>query len=349
MQRLVEKNIATTLAFRRNATARGNEVAFLRNAKIVVAPYFYRAIHPYGMKTGNWAVYFWRKPNVTTSGKLLFPAFRLLCFFQPAQSVPAFPKMVQFPLFPPFSGFSMPKLTGRAGLGFPWRDSMRRTVSIIVCVLFSGFCAGLDAQIPEGAQFQPGSYGVPYRSVQSPATAKPAAVNTATMEEALDALDNEGEEADDSTTAWEKKFSPQTTVALPVPQQPQCYEVPHLTFVYNHWTGRFNIAPYEPGYAANPAAFPKQTSPLHIWVSSKSSAAQPSPQVPYMSYYDPDPVILPAEIRLYGTKIAADLAMQPQIQPMPLPVPRPANAQPIPRQRPIERLRQNLTPFVLPR
>jgi hypothetical protein len=168
------------------------------------------------------------------------------------------------------------------------------------------------------------------------------------MEEAIDALDQEGEETDDSTTEWEKKFSPQTTAVLP-PSQPQPYEVPHLTFVYNHWTGRFNIAPYEPGYAANPSAFPKQTSPLHIWVSSKSSASQPSPQVPYMSYYDPDPAILPAEIRLYGTKLAANLAMQPQIQPMPLPMPRPAMAQPAPKQRLGERLRQNFGTFLLPR
>ena len=220
----------------------------------------------------------------------------------------------------------MPKLAGRAVLGNPRRDSMRRTVSAILCVLISGFYGGLSAQIPEGAQFQPGSYMVPYRSVQRHATTDPVTVSTSqTMEEAIDALDQEGEEADDSTTEWEKKFSPQTTAVL-LPSQPQPYEVPHLTFVYNHWTGRFNIAPYEPGYAANPSAFPKQTSPLHIWVSSKSSSAQPSPQVPYMSYYDPDPVILPAEIQLRGSRFSAPLT---QLQPVPLPVPRPEATRPL--------------------
>jgi hypothetical protein len=280
-------------------------------------------------------------PNGTQIGKSLLFATRIICTYDRGNGA-----------FYPFSRiFRLPEaeVNGESGSRLFWRDSMHRTVSIIVCVLLSGFCSGLNAQIPEGAQFQPGSYMVPYRSGQSPVIANKATVSTSqTMEEAIDALEKEGNEADDSTTEWEKKFSPQTTAVLPV-LQPQPYEVPHLTFVYNHWTGRFNIAPYEPGYAANPAAFPKQTSPLHVWVSSKSSAAQPNPQVPYMSYYDPDPVILPAEIRLYGTKLAADLAMQPQIQPMPLPMPKPAMAQPIPRQRVGERLRQNIGTFILPR
>ncbi|MDR0328300.1 MAG: hypothetical protein LBI05_08405 [Planctomycetaceae bacterium] len=232
---------------------------------------------------------------------------------------------------------------------------MCRIVSVIVCVVTLGFYAGLNAQIPEGAQFQPGSYMIPYRSVQRPQTENFSVVNPShSMEEAIDALENDDEEeSDDSTTEWEKKFSPQTILPPPLPPQlqPQPYEVPHLTFVYSHWTGRFHVAPYEPGYAANPAAFPKQTSPLHIWTSSKSSASQLSPQVPYMSYYDPDPIILPAEIQLYGSRLAAHLAHQPQIQPIPLPVPRPATAQPVTapaRTRIGERMRQVGT-FYIPK
>ena len=190
---------------------------------------------------------------------------------------------------------------------------MRRTVSVIVCVLVAGFCTSVSAQIPENPRFQPGSYAVPYyyRTVQPPAM-PPAPVVAS-------------DEADDARTDWEKRFSPQT--AEPMGTQPLLppQEVPHLTYIYNHWTGRFHVTPYEPGYAANPAAFPTQTSPLHIWVSSKSSSAQPSPQVPYMSYHDPDPVILPAEIRLRGSRFSVPLT---QMQPVPLPVPRPEMVRP---------------------
>ena len=229
---------------------------------------------------------------------------------------------------------------------------MCRTISVIVCFCMVGFYGDLNAQIPEGAQFQPGSYVIPYRPIQQQKTACPVIANITSMEEALDALDEDNDDADDSTTEWEKTFSPQTIVSAPVAMSmPQPYDVPHLTFVYNHWTRRFHIAPYEPGYAANPAAFPRQTSPLHVWVSSAASTAQPQPQVPYMSYYDPDPVVLPAEIRLYGTKIAANLALQPQIQPMPLPSPRPDMAQsiaPPARTRMGERIR-NVGAFFLPK
>ena len=214
---------------------------------------------------------------------------------------------------------------------------MRRTISIIVCVLMAGFYAGLQAQIPEYVQFQPGSYAVPHRSFQ-----RAVPVNTSVAPAQADT-----EEASDSSkTEWEKKFSPQTIEPAPAP--PAVYEVPHLIYVYNHWTGRFHVTPYEPGYAANPSAFPVQTSPLHIWVSSKSSAAQPSPQVQYMSYYDPDPVILPAEIQLRGSKFSGVFT---QLQPMPLPVPRPETARsisPPARTRIGERLRQNYGPFIVP-
>jgi len=218
---------------------------------------------------------------------------------------------------------------------------MRRTVFAIVCVVTAGFYTGLNAQIPENIMFQPGSYAVPYRTFPTspPMYAAPAPVSAM-------------EYADDSRTEWERHFSPQMTTQRAAPASasvytPQPYMVPHLTFVYNRWTGRFHIAPYEPGYAANPSAFPVQTSPRHIWVSSKSSAAQPSPQVPYMSYYDPDPVVLPAEIQMRGTKSSAPFT---QIEPMPLPVPRPATAEPITppaRSRLGERIRQNYAPFIV--
>jgi len=77
---------------------------------------------------------------------------------------------------------------------------MRRTIFIIVCICIVGFYGDLNAQIPEGAQFQPGSYMVPYRSVMRP-VASPAFEGTIlNMEETLDALGNNTEEADDSTT-----------------------------------------------------------------------------------------------------------------------------------------------------
>ena len=217
---------------------------------------------------------------------------------------------------------------------------MRRTSCVFVLAAgFSAalFCGGLNAQIPENTQFQPGSYALPYHAV-------PQSVQLSVASDADATLAN-GEDMDDSSqTEWEKKFSPQVMApasAVPLPVQ----EVPHLTFVYSHWTHRFHVVPYEPGYAANPAAFPVQTSPLHVWVSSSSSASQPSPQVQYMSYYDPDPVILPAEIRLRGSRFAAPLT---QLQPMPLPVPRPETAQflsPPARTRLGERFRQNFGAF----
>jgi hypothetical protein len=150
---------------------------------------------------------------------------------------------------------------------------------------------------------------------------------------------------DPSKTDEEGQFSPHVEPASEQSAM-QPYEVPHLTYVYNHWTGRFHITPYEPGYAANPDAFPVQTSPRNIWIAHKSSSQQLNPQVPYMSYYDPDPVVLPAEIRLRGSRFAAPLT---QLQPLPLPVPRPATAQPIApaRTRLGERLRQTFGTFAV--
>ena len=214
---------------------------------------------------------------------------------------------------------------------------MRRTVSVIVCVLSGVFCTGLNAQIPENVLFQPGSYAVPYQTYQQAVAVKVPESETASATE----------DADDSQTAWERRFSPQTTATAGAGPAPQPYEVPHLTFVYNHWTKRFHIAPYEPGYAADPSAFPGQTSPRHIWISSKSSASQPSPQVQYMSYHDPDPVVLPAEIRLRGSRFFTPLT---QAQPMPMPVPRPDSAQlitPPARTRLGERIRQNYGTFIV--
>ena len=211
---------------------------------------------------------------------------------------------------------------------------MRRTFSVIAYVFTAYFCAGLNAQIPENALFQPGSYAVPYY--------RPA------PQQFYETSPMMSEDADNLQTDWEKDFNPQTFAPVPPPPaQMPTYEVPHLTFVYNHWTGRFHIAPYEPGYAAQPSAFPTQTSPLHVWISSKSSAAQPHPQVQYMSYYDPDPVILPAEIRLRGSKMLAPLT---QLQPIPMPLPRPETARlvaPPARTRLGERMRQTFGTFIV--
>ena len=205
-------------------------------------------------------------------------------------------------------------MTGEQFSVFVGKNYMRRTVSVFVCVLMAGFYAGLNAQIPERSMFQPGSFAVPYYRAEPQQTV--AAVTTVASSE-------DREETDDPTTEWEKMFSPQMIEPTAVQPMVQPYAVPHLTFVYNHWTGRFHIAPYEPGYAANPSAFPTQTSPLHIWVSSKASSGLPSPQVPYMSYYDPDPVVLPAEIQLRGSRIAGPFT---QLQPVPMPLPRPESA-----------------------
>ena len=214
---------------------------------------------------------------------------------------------------------------------------MHRTVFVIVCIVLAGLYAGLNAQIPENVMFQAGSYAVPYRPASVPAQVVPHATDTHETDDV----------ADDSTTEWEKKFSPQTLESTSAVSLPPPYEVPHLTFVYNHWTGRFHLTPYEPGYAANPSTFPIQTSPRHIWISARAAAANPKPQVPYMSYYDPDPVILPAEIRLRGSRFAGPLT---QLQPLPLPVPRPETAQPVnppPRTRLGGRLQQNFGAFTV--
>ena len=202
---------------------------------------------------------------------------------------------------------------------------MRQTICVVVCVLMAGFCFGVNALIPEQPFFQPGSFAVPYGTFQHPATF-------------------EAQGAAASETDWERKFSPQTVE--PMGQaSPQIYEVPYLTYIYDRRTGRFHLTFHEPGFAANPSAFPIQTSPLHIWVSCPSSANQPHPQVQYMCYHDPDPVILPAEIRLRGSRLFA-----PARQAMPMPLPRPETAVPIrppARTQLGERVRQNFGAFVV--
>jgi hypothetical protein len=226
---------------------------------------------------------------------------------------------------------------------------MHRIVFIIVCVFAAGICVSLEAQIPENAQFQPGSYAFgPYQAKQSvrhePVKSEPVAADA----QSEDNKNVDGEKADESSeTEWEKKFSPQKSIQQSAVPAPQPYAGPYLAYSYNHWTHRFHLVPYEPGYAANPDAFPVQTSPLHTWVSSLSSASQPSPQVRYMSYYDPDPVILPAEIRLRGSRFGAAMT---NMQPMPLPIPKPGTARPVSapaRTRFGERLRQNLGTFTI--
>jgi hypothetical protein len=64
-----------------------------------------------------------------------------------------------------------------------------------------------------------------------------------------------------------------------------------------------------------------------------------------MSYYDPDPVIMPAEIRLRGSRWSTPLT---QMQPMPLPAPRPEAVRYPESARLGERLRQTFGTFIVP-
>ena len=214
---------------------------------------------------------------------------------------------------------------------------MRRIISIIVCVLMVGAYAGVNAQIPEQILYQPATHGVPFRTFQMP---PPVFMYVTPATEHAD--DAEGFQTD-----WERDLGLQERPTPVLVAVPQPYQVPHLQFVYNHWSGRFHIAPFEPGYAASPWEFPVQTSPLHIWKSSRSSSGHPGQQVQYMCYHDPPPVILPAEIRLRGSGLFIPLT---QAQPIPLPLPRPDTAQPITppaRTRIGERVRQNWAPFIV--
>ena len=184
--------------------------------------------------------------------------------------------------------------------------------------------------------FQPGVHGVPFQQFQLP---QPQFVYIDVPAAA--------EDAGGEQTEWERAFAPPpagpTRVLVAIPQP---FQVPHLQFVYCHWSGRFHMTPYEPGYASSPWEFPESTSPLHIWKSSRGGGP-PRPQVPHMCYHDPAPVVLPAEIRLRGSGL---MTLKTQAQPIPMPLPRPASAELItPPARTMigERVRQNWAPFIV--
>ncbi|MDR3234780.1 MAG: hypothetical protein LBT46_14155 [Planctomycetaceae bacterium] len=212
-----------------------------------------------------------------------------------------------------------------------------------LCVILS---AAAYSQIPENARFQPGSYAFgpyvpPLHFAPQPLPESDDEESEADDEESTaDFGSGEADNAEEtsktewSKTDWEKKFAPILNAAqgnaaksnvsnnAAVQTPPGVYQqVPYLQFSYDKWNRRFHLVPYEPGYAMRPAEFPARTSPLYVFISSLSSEAIPQPPVRYMSYYDPAPIVLPAEIRLRGTRF-----FERDMQPMPLPVPKPANA-----------------------
>jgi hypothetical protein len=203
---------------------------------------------------------------------------------------------------------------------------MRLTIITALFVCSVLLCLNAGAQIPENARFQPGSYAFgPYH--QQPYNAPQVLPKPLPQEDAEEADDAEDADESDTRTDWEKKFAPVLNANKPQPQPVVPYSsqpMPYLAFSYNHWSRRFNLVPYEPGYAMAPQEFPVGTAPIHQFASSLSSESMPKPQIPYASYYDPDPVVLPATIRLRGTRF-----FQRDMQPMPLPVPKPANAVPV--------------------
>ncbi|GHT24191.1 hypothetical protein FACS189419_08980 [Planctomycetales bacterium] len=177
-----------------------------------------------------------------------------------------------------------------------------------------------SAQIPENPQFQPGSYAFgPYqRQLQ---TSSPAA-QTDAKEEGEES--NYGEESEETPqTDWEKKFRPVQSGAgqLQAKDAGNPQPVPYLSFVYDKWSHRFHLVPNEQGYAASPSEFPRGTSPLQTWVSTLSSDAIPQREMQYLDYYAPNPVVLPAQIPLRGSRFFPE-----RWRAVPLPVPRPLNA-----------------------
>jgi hypothetical protein len=179
----------------------------------------------------------------------------------------------------------------------------------IVLVLVASFLAvQANAQIPERVLFQPGSYAFgPYYSVGiSQSVALPSSTTTVTV------LDNESakpENADynednteENQTEWETIFG------VEEPQQEQEIEtdlietgvsvslnfatVPYLAYHRDPLTHRIHVVPYQPGYAAEPEAFPEHQSKLNLLLSTLPCREQNRPQVQYASYYDPDPVII---------------------------------------------------------
>ncbi|MDR3198588.1 MAG: hypothetical protein LBU34_12040 [Planctomycetaceae bacterium] len=177
---------------------------------------------------------------------------------------------------------------------------MRLTSFGIVLVLVTSFFADQgNAQIPERVLFQPGSYAFgPYYSVPSAEVARPVVLSAEAVpaEEAPKPEDN----ADENKTEWE------TTFGVEEPQQENetvlnetgvsvssnLTTVPYLAYHRDPLTHRIHVVPYQPGYAAEPEAFPEHQSKLNLLLSTLPSREQNRPQVQYASYYDPDPVII---------------------------------------------------------
>ncbi|MDR2706217.1 MAG: hypothetical protein LBC02_10600 [Planctomycetaceae bacterium] len=183
---------------------------------------------------------------------------------------------------------------------------MRLTSFGIVLVLITSFLAvQVNAQIPERVLFQPGSYAFgPYYSAGiSQSVALPT--STVLVEEAAEA-ETENTESDveeENQTEWETVFGVEEESSQEVENETDLIEVgvsissnpatvPYLAYYRNPLTHRIHVVPYQPGYAAEPEAFPEHQSKLNLWLSSLPCREQNRPQVQYASYYDPDPVII---------------------------------------------------------
>jgi hypothetical protein len=186
----------------------------------------------------------------------------------------------------------------------------------IVLVLVVSFLVNqTNAQIPERVLFQPGSYAFgPYYSSRPAGVSQPAGLPTGNIpaeksvktEAETDFDENQTDgatDADENQTEWETTFGveePQEgnneneaglagtgVLALPEPAT-----VPYLAYHRNPLTHRIHVVPYQPGYAAEPEAFPEHQSKLNLLLSTLPSREQNRPQVQYASYYDPDPEII---------------------------------------------------------
>jgi hypothetical protein len=181
---------------------------------------------------------------------------------------------------------------------------MRLTSFGIVLVLVTSFLAvHVNAQIPERVLFQPGSYAFgPYYSAGiSQSVALPTSTATVLDEEAAE-TENTESDAEENQTEWETVFG------VEEPQQEQERErdlietgvsvssnfttVPYLAYHRDPLTHRIHVVPYQPGYAAEPEAFPEHQSKLNLLLSTLPCREQNRPQVQYASYYDPDPAII---------------------------------------------------------
>ncbi|MDR0609185.1 MAG: hypothetical protein LBG58_03670 [Planctomycetaceae bacterium] len=183
---------------------------------------------------------------------------------------------------------------------------MRLTSFGIVLVLITSFLAvQANAQIPERVLFQPGSYAFgPYYSAGiSQSIALPT--STALAEETTETENTENSESDaeeENQTEWETAFGVETPLQEPEKQADSIEvgvsassnpaTVPYLAYHRNPLTHRIHVVPYQPGYAAEPEAFPEHQSKLNLLLSTLPSREQNRPQVKYASYYDPDPVII---------------------------------------------------------